>query len=405
MPSKKGLSHPLRVLRERDVCLLWVGQGISSLGSAFQVVALSWFILQKGSPTDLTIAMLALAIPQALLTLAGGVMTDRIDARTVVLWSDAARVLTTGLLALQAMIGAFQLWLLSLFLICHGAATGIFSPAFRSLAPRLVAKEYLDATNSLFSLASQLGLLLGVLPAGFLVAHQGPAIAFLLNSLSYVVAVGTALFMRPLERGQRRATSVWRDVWEGIHYVKTLPWLVTLLFMDAFMALAAAGSNSIGLPLLARNVLHSGAQGYSLLLWSLGCGTILGLIFPSLLRFRRSRGLICILFQCMESLLIILLAISPLPLAALCLLAWNMLNGVLIVLHLSLIQQHVEAEVIGRVTSLWLLASSGLLPLSQLSAGLITNAVGTQAFFVLAGSVVLAGGLLGGSVPTLRRLS
>jgi MFS transporter, DHA3 family, tetracycline resistance protein len=395
----------LKVLRERDFRMLWSGQAISSLGSAFQVVALSWFVLQKGSSIDLTVAMLALAIPQALLTLTGGVMTDRVDARTVVLWSDVARVFTSGILAFLAMLGVFQLWLLCLLLICHGAATGIFGPAVRSIAPRLVAKEHFNATNSLLSLATQLGLLLGVLPAGLLVSHHGLALAFMLNSLSYMVAVGTSLLMRPLERGPRCITSAWRDVGEGFHYVKKLPWLVILLFMDALMALAAAGSNSIGLPLLARNVLHAGAQGYSLLLWSLGCGTVLGMLLPSLLPFHHARGLICIVFQCIESLLVMLLTIAPLPLAALSIVCWNVLNGVLIVLHLSLIQQHVERAIVGRVTSLWLLASSGLLPLSQLGAGLIINTVGTQVFFMIAGSVVLLGGVLGWCIPALRQLN
>jgi MFS family permease len=395
----------LKALRGRECRLLFVGQAISSLGSALQAVALSWFILQKGSPIDLTVAMLALALPQALFTLAGGVMTDRIDARTVVFWSDIARAITSGLLAPLAMRGAVQLWLLCLLLICHGAATGIFSPAFRSITPHLVAKEQLNAANSLFSLASQLGLLLGVLPAGFLVAHHGPVLAFMLNAFSYVIAGATSLLMRPLERGQDRVTSMWRDIWKSFHYVKTLPWLVALLFMDALMALAAAGANSIGLPLLAKNVLHVGAQGYSLLLWSLGCGTFLGMLVPSLLPFHRYRGLICILFQCIESLLVMMLAIAALPLAALCIVGWNLLNGVLVVLHLSLIQQHVEKELLGRVTSLWLLASSGLLPLSQLGAGLLINTVGAQAFFVIAGSIVVLGGMLGGLVPSLRQLS
>ena len=169
------------------------------------------------------------------------------------------------------------------------------------------------------------------------------------------------------------------------------------------LLLLRQGLIPLGLPLLARSVLHAGAQGYSLLLWSLGCGTVLGMLLPSLLPFRYSRGLICILLQCIESLLVMMLAIAPLPLAALCIVGWNVLNGVLIVLHLSLIQHHVERAIVGRVTSLWLPASSGLLPLSQLGAGLIINAIGTQVFFVIARSIVLLGSMAGFCVPVLRQ--
>lgn len=363
LTALKRLSKPLVY---RDFRLLWIGQSISSLGSSLQLVALPWLILQAhGSPLDLTAAMLALAIPQALLTVVGGVITDRLDARTVMLWADFARILTAG----------------------------------------LVAKEDLDGANSLSSLMSELGSILGVLPAGLLVASGGPAFAFALNSCSYMVAVVAARRMRSLERLPREQDgSPFQDAWLGFRYLGTLPWLVTMLLMDMLSAVALVGPSSVGLPLIARNVLHVGAQGYSLLIWSFSCGSILGMLLPAFYRFQRHRGLICVIFQGIESLLIAAIAIAPLPLASLCLIGWSLLNGILVILTMSLIQMRVAKNMLGRVMSFWMLATTGFIPLSELGAGLIASATGPQWLFVGAGGVMLIGSVLGICVPALRRL-
>src|SRR5437899_2212210 len=151
----------------RDFRLLWIGQAISALGNPFQVVAVAWLVLQlKGSALDLANIMLALTIPQAVVTLAGGVLIDRLDARTVMLWSDTVRTITSGTIALLAFNGSLPLWLLCIILLFHSAANGLFNPAAMSIPPHLVPKENLDSANSLMQLISQLGTFLGAVPAG-----------------------------------------------------------------------------------------------------------------------------------------------------------------------------------------------------------------------------------------------
>src|SRR5579872_1592203 len=114
MMKRLSLTRMTAPLSGRDFRLLWIGQTISALGNSFQVIAVTWLVLQqlKGSPLDLALAMLALSIPRIPLTLAGGIITDRLDPRTVMLWSDATRVATSGALGLLALTGYAPLWLL-----------------------------------------------------------------------------------------------------------------------------------------------------------------------------------------------------------------------------------------------------------------------------------------------------
>jgi MFS family permease len=407
MTGLLSFSRMVAPLKGRDFRLLWIGQTISALGNSFQVIAVTWLVLQQmqGSPLDLALAMLALSLPRIPLTLAGGVMTDRLDPRTVMIWSDATRAAISGALGLLALTGHTPFWLLCALLAAHSVATGVFDPAAGSIPPRLVSRQQLDGANSLMALISQLGTVIGVLPAGLVVATLGTAAAFGINALSFAVAVLAALRMAPLGRVLRETeTSVLQDARDGIRYVMSFPWLIALLLIDTCAALAAIGPTSVGLPLIARDVLQSGAEGYSLLLWSFGFGSVLGLIVSGVYSPTRARGRFFCLVQMLEAPLLAGVAFTQLPLTMVCLAGVGLLNGMLLVLFLSLIQANVSKEMLGRVMSFVMLASVGFVPLSLYGSGAIASAWGIQTLFLVAGGLTLVSAATGFCVRSLRTL-
>ncbi|GHO47013.1 MFS transporter [Ktedonospora formicarum] len=408
MMKQLSLTRMIVPLSDRDFRLLWIGQTVSALGNSFQVVAVTWLVLQqlKGSPLDLALAMLALSVPRIPLTIAGGVITDRLDPRTVMFWSDATRAITSGALGLMALTGYVPLWLLCVLLSIHSVATGIFDPAAGSIPPHLLPREQLDGANSLMALISQLGTLIGALPAGLVVATFGTAAAFGINALSFVIAVLAAWLMAPLARAlQETKKSLLHDAREGVRYVMSFPWLIALLLIDTCAALAATGPISVGLPLIARDVLHIGAEGYSLLLWSLGLGSVLGFIVSGIYSPTRARGRFFCLVQILEAPLLIGIAFIPLPLMMFCLAGVGLLNGMLLVLFLTLIQTNVAKEMLGRVMSFVMLASVGFAPLSLYGSGAIASAWGTQTLFLAAGALTLVSAAAGLCVRWLRELN
>lgn len=394
-------------LGNRGFRLLWSGQTISALGNAFQAVAVVWYVLQQqhGSPSDLALALLALSVPQIPLTLAGGSITDRLDPRTVMLWSDAVRMSTSATMAVLALSDSLPFWLLCVLLAAHSLATGLFNPASGSIAPRLVPQDQLDGANSLMTLVSQLGMLLGALPAGIVVATLGTGAAFGINALSFAGAVLLTLLIPPLSRPAQDVThSLLTDIREGAHYLLGFPWLMALLGLDACAAVASIGPITVGLPLLARDVLHAGAQGYSLLLWSFGVGSAVGMVLSGIFTPAHKRGNFLCLVQLLEAPLLAGVAFAPLPLAMCCLAGAGLLNGMLSVLFLSLIQTNVAREKLGRVMGFYMLASVGLMPLSQYGSGVFASVWGTQALFLVAGTVILCSAVASLSLKSLRNL-
>src|ERR1700761_1514751 len=96
----------LTVLRHRGFRLLVAGQVTSNVGDACYAVALPWFVLSgHGGTVLLGTVLAAYGIPRTALILAGGWASDRWSPRSVMLVTDAARVVAMAVLAAEAAAG------------------------------------------------------------------------------------------------------------------------------------------------------------------------------------------------------------------------------------------------------------------------------------------------------------
>src|SRR4029453_2718742 len=90
-------ASPLSV---RNFRLLWIGESISLLGDQFYMIALPWLVLQLTGDALAVGTVLALGgIPRALFMLIGGAFVDRLSPRSVMIWSNLARLLMVALLS------------------------------------------------------------------------------------------------------------------------------------------------------------------------------------------------------------------------------------------------------------------------------------------------------------------
>src|SRR6185437_10288173 len=133
-------------LRHRGYRLLVAGQVTSNVGDACYAVALPWFVLSgHGGTALLGIVLAAYGIPRTALIMAGGWASDRWRPQTVMLASDAVRVLAAAALAVMAAAGPARAALLVPVAVVLGAGEGMFLPASFSVIPSLLPGEGLRA--------------------------------------------------------------------------------------------------------------------------------------------------------------------------------------------------------------------------------------------------------------------
>lgn len=86
-------------MQNHNFRLVWISEGISLLGDQFCLIALPWFILSlTGNPLAVGMVLATAGIPRALFMLAGEALTGRFTPRRLMINSNLARMILTGLL-------------------------------------------------------------------------------------------------------------------------------------------------------------------------------------------------------------------------------------------------------------------------------------------------------------------
>jgi len=399
--SDRILGSPLmQPLRTRDYRLLVFAAVVSLLGDGFYFVALAWQVYDISNvPTALSIVGVASMLPMVALLLVGGALSDRFDRRKLMIGADLLRGGAIGLMAILSLSGAIELWHIAVLSIFVGAGHAFFNPASTAIVPALVAEPHLPAANALSGIYRPLVFrLIGPALAGFLVAAGGPGFAFAFDASTFLVSAIAiaAIRARPAPRtgedhGPRRMLA---DVGEGLRYVRGQPWIWATLVAAMLSLLVFLGPMEVLVPYLVRNRLGLGPEALGAIFAAGGVGSILMAVLIGSLGQPRRRVTVMyagfslgVLFMAAYGLMTDLwhaVLASVLTAAAF---------EIGTVIWTTLLQQRVPRELLGRVSSLDWLVSTGLVPVSFALTGPAAAIFGPETTMV--GAAVLGSILMG----------
>jgi DHA3 family tetracycline resistance protein-like MFS transporter len=384
--ARAGLLAPLR---ERDFRLLWSGMCVSLLGDGAFLVALAWQVYAlSDTATAMSLVGIAMTVPTIVFLLVGGVASDRLDRRRVMLASDLVRGGAVGLLAVLSLTGALELWHIVVLVVFYGGGAAFFAPAFDAIVPELLPAERLAQANALDQVVRPIALrLAGPALGGVVVGAFGSGTAFALDAATFLVSAAALLAMR--RRPARPATaaaSLAGDLREGWRFVRRRSWLWATFASAAIAYLLFMGPVEVLLPLLVKHELHGTATELGLVfaaggLGSVACAVALG-----------QRGLprrdITFMYVVWT---LATLAVAGYGLSAS---VWQLMLACMVfngfetagtIVWATAKQRHVPADMLGRVSSLDWLISIGLLPLSFALTGPVSGAIGVRATLIGAG--------------------
>ena len=112
---------------------------VSLFGDGIFLVAMAWQVYELwNAPAALSVIGIAMTVPTIACLLPGGVVSDRLDRRTVMLAADGLRAVVIGLLAVLSATGALTLWELAVLCAVYGVGTAFFNPAFDAIVPDIL---------------------------------------------------------------------------------------------------------------------------------------------------------------------------------------------------------------------------------------------------------------------------
>nr|WP_279538873.1 MFS transporter [Allobranchiibius sp. GilTou38] len=184
--------------RDRDFWLLWAGQGLSMVGSEVVIMAAPFVavIVLHASALQIGILSAVQTLAFLLITLPAGIVVDRVGARRTMWWANLAR---TGLAGTTALLLASRHLTFGTFVILTavaGCSAVLFEVAYPTFVPQIVDAKRLTGANSRLTGTQSMAQVLGPPSGGALVGAVGPAGAFLVDSLSFVVSLITLGLIR-----------------------------------------------------------------------------------------------------------------------------------------------------------------------------------------------------------------
>lgn len=379
----------LQAFKSRDFRLLWSGQAVSLLGDTAFVVALGWrtFTL-TGSARSLGIVLTLQGVGLLSTVLLGGALADRYDRRTLMLVSDAARFGVIGALAVVDATGHLSLGILAGLAFAEGLATGFFTPALGGLVPLVVEQPGLGSANALIGMARQASLLIGPTFAGLMYGFAGSTVVFGFNAFSYLISFAFVFATRPRVAERAESVGTLREIWTGIRYVGGIPWLWVTITLFAFVLMFQWAPIQVLTPKLVRDHFHLSVRAYGVIFSMLGAGMIVGAVTFAQTNPRRRRGLVSYLIWMVNSLLVVVFALSPwYSLALVASFCRGICIGYGVAVWETMLMELVPQHMLSRVVSLDWFGAFGLTPFGLLAAGAASN-------YASPGTIIAAGAVI-----------
>ena len=396
---------PFRALRHRNFQLFFGGQLVSLIGTWMQTVAQSWLVYRlTGSAAQLGIVGFSSQIPVFLLAPVGGAVADQARRHRIVVATQTASMILAFTLAGLTLSGAVRVWHVYVLAALLGSVNAFDIPARQAFVVEMVGRGDLMNAIALNSSMFNGARIVGPAVAGILVAWIGEGWCFFANAVSYVAVIAGLLLMRhvPL-RPPKAAGSNLERIAEGFRFVASRSPVKALLILLGVVSLAGM-PYSVLMPILADQILHSGARGLGILMAFSGFGALAAALTLAARQGVRGLGrwvafsaagfgVSLIIFSLSRSLWLSAALLIPVGYALMLQMASSN----------TLIQAMVPDALRGRVMAVYSMMFMGMAPLGSLLAGLLAGRIGAPETVAWGGVVCIAAAAAFGSrIPSLK---
>jgi MFS family permease len=385
---RASLSTTFDALRVRDYRLLFQGNAVTSVGYWMQQVALGWLVLDlTNSPFYLGLASFARSFPMMVISPFGGVLADRVDRRALLIATQVAQLVLTGLLAVLVLTNLVHIWQVLVASLLMGTAVSIHVPARQALIPQLVGKARLTNALALYSMSLSASRIFGPSLAGAMMGWSGVGGCLALQSAGYVWAAVNTIQIRHSSQhtGGRSGTTVLQNLLDGFAYCYRTKPIFTQLLIALVPSLVAYPYIQF-LPAFARDVYGIGPQGLGLLMTCMGVGALAGSFAVASRKRIRRKSLVTVTCAAIMGLALCAFAASPwLPVALVFLAMAGAVSSVYMTLNSTILQEICPDEYRGRVSSVYMI-TWGLQPFGALPLGVVAERYGAPATVFLGGA-------------------
>lgn len=387
------------VFRVRSFRDLWAGGLITAVGMVMLMLGVSW-VMTSLTDSALLVSMVQtmVSLPYLVVSIPAGVATDMLGHRTMLMASQLWLLAMTGVLAVVALPGWWDLHpvplLGALFLI--GAGVVLQQSSYKPLMQDLAGRDRVLASVSFNTLSTRIAQLFGPILGGYLMGLAGIAVLLFTRAASHLVMI---LALRSAPGGDRvsprgLSAEIGRSLREGWRTVRTSPSLYGPMLRGAAMMVPCGALLGL-LPLEAKENIQTGVIGYGGLLAALGLGTTAAAsALPMLSRRLRMNAVSTAAIAVLAAGIVAISRWDSMLLDAIFLVFVGLSWGLLSISHQFAVQSAAPAGMRGLTTSFYSMSLHGSIAAGSFGFGWLALRTGVSAAILTAGLLTLAGLLL-----------
>lgn len=401
MVRADGIAAPLRFPTFRRV---WLASLIANLGILIQGVGAAWAMTQMTSSADqVALVQTALMLPVMLIAMPAGATADMHDRRIVAMIALSVELCGAIALTLLDWLELITPNLLLVLCFVVGSGMALRGPAWQSSVSEQVPAETLPAAVALNGISYNIARSFGPAIGGIVVATAGAVAAFALNALLYLpLLVALFLWKRVVKPSRLPREQLSRAIVSGVRYISNSPSIKIVLTRTMVFGITG-GSISALMPLVARDILHGGAQTYGIMLGAFGLGAVVGALFIGEVRKRMSGEAAVRACALSMGAAIASVALSRQPvLTAAALILAGAVWMIAVTLFNIGIQLSAPRWVAGRSLAAYQAAISGGIAVGSWGWGRLTDAAGVDVALLVSSALMLLSPLLGVWLPMPR---
>lgn len=384
--------NTFRAFRSRNYTLFFSGQSLSLIGTWMQRTGVSWVIYTLTHSTlMLGLTIFASQFPSFLLSLFGGIVSDRYKRYKILLITQTASMIQAVLLAILTLANHYVVWEILALSVMLGVINAFDVPARQPLVHELV-NDKADLPNALAlnSSMNNLARLLGPALSGLVLLKFGAGICFLLNAVSFVAVIISLLLMKlPVYKPAPVKKKASSELAEGFAYLKRTPAIGMIILLLTLVSLLVGPYDTL-LPVYAKVIFKGDASTFGYINSFIGVGALGGTFF--LASVKPGGDLKMILLISMIILGISLMLFShmryfPLAMLFAVLSGFGMMS--LGTICITILQVEADVNMRGRVISFAAMAMFGMLPLGSVLVGVVSQKIGAPDTMLCQGIIAL----------------
>ncbi|MEH2463892.1 MFS transporter [Nostoc sp.] len=385
----------LRAFSSRNFRLYYAGQAISLIGTSMTQVATSWLVYRlTDSAWLLGLVGFASQIPTLVLIPLGGIVADRTNRHRILLVAQILGMLQSLALTWLAFNSTINVWQIALLGVFQGIINAFDIPTRQAFLPETVNKENLSNATALYSSLVSVSLMVGPAIAGLLIAAVGSGLCFLFDTISYVAVIIALLRMQVTSKtvviyGRKPL----EELKTSFNYAFRFLPIRSVLIGSALVCCVWGFYLALG-PIFAKEILQGGPNTFGFLMTASNLGTLAGGIYLTRHNNVLELGKVLALGIGFMGVSLIVFALSRVFwLSLLSLLASGFGFILQIIAGRTLLQLLVSDENRGQITGLYVMASTGAIPIGNLIAGALASKIGSSNTVILGASICIAGSI------------